>query len=80
VLPVNDPIGRSIDFVPSKTPYDPRWMLAGRPNPDNKSEWQTGFFDKDSFNEILQPWAQTVVVGRARFVNDSVIFYLCLAF
>ncbi|XP_060601349.1 acetyl-CoA carboxylase-like isoform X2 [Ruditapes philippinarum] len=66
VLPVNDPIGRSIDFVPSKTPYDPRWMLAGRPNPDNKSEWQTGFFDKDSFNEILQPWAQTVVVGRAR--------------
>ncbi len=29
-------------------------------------EWQSGFFDKDSFLEILQPWAQTVVVGRAR--------------
>ena len=35
---------------------------------DKKGEWQSGFFDKDSFNEILQPWAQTVVVGRARYL------------
>ena len=33
---------------------------------DIKGEWQSGFFDKGSFMEILQPWAQTVVVGRAR--------------
>uniref|UniRef100_A0A8C9FA64 acetyl-CoA carboxylase n=1 Tax=Pavo cristatus TaxID=9049 RepID=A0A8C9FA64_PAVCR len=33
ILKVKDPIDRTIDFVPTKTPYDPRWMLAGRPNP-----------------------------------------------
>lgn len=26
----------------------------------------SGFFDKDSWSEILQPWAQTVIAGRAR--------------
>ena len=68
VLPINDPVSRDIDFIPTKAPYDPRLMLTGRPHPDNKGEWQSGFFDKDSFCEILQPWAQTVVVGRARCV------------
>ena len=29
-------------------------------------QWQSGFFDKNTFQEILSPWAQTVVVGRAR--------------
>ncbi|KAF6718949.1 Acetyl-CoA carboxylase [Oryzias melastigma] len=31
-----------------------------------KGSWQTGFFDHGSFMEIMQPWAQSVVVGRAR--------------
>ncbi|XP_061459332.1 acetyl-CoA carboxylase 2 isoform X2 [Rhineura floridana] len=62
----SDPIEREIDFVPSKAPYDPRWMLAGRPHPTVKGTWQSGFFDHGSFTEIMQPWAQTVVVGRAR--------------
>ncbi|XP_072921977.1 acetyl-CoA carboxylase 2 [Hemitrygon akajei] len=57
---------RQIDFVPSKAPYDPRWMLAGRPHPTVKGAWQSGFFDHGSFKEIMEPWAQTVVVGRAR--------------
>ncbi|XP_051888522.1 acetyl-CoA carboxylase 2 isoform X1 [Pristis pectinata] len=57
---------REIDFVPSKAPYDPRWMLAGRPHPTVKGAWQSGFFDHGSFREIMEPWAQTVVVGRAR--------------
>uniref|UniRef100_S4RIR6 Acetyl-CoA carboxylase alpha n=1 Tax=Petromyzon marinus TaxID=7757 RepID=S4RIR6_PETMA len=61
-----DPVEREVEFVPSKAPYDPRWMLAGRPHPSNSEEWQSGFFDHGSFMEILQPWAQTVVVGRAR--------------
>ncbi|XP_034608227.1 acetyl-CoA carboxylase 1 isoform X1 [Trachemys scripta elegans] len=65
-LTVKDPIDRVIEFVPTKTPYDPRWMLAGRPSPTQKSQWLSGFFDKGSFLEIMQPWAQTVVVGRAR--------------
>ncbi|XP_067862154.1 acetyl-CoA carboxylase isoform X2 [Heptranchias perlo] len=57
---------REIDFVPTKAPYDPRWMLAGRPHPTIKGAWQSGFFDHGSFNEIMKAWAQTVVVGRAR--------------
>uniref|UniRef100_A0A8C4V180 Acetyl-CoA carboxylase alpha n=1 Tax=Falco tinnunculus TaxID=100819 RepID=A0A8C4V180_FALTI len=66
ILKVKDPIDRTIEFVPTKTPYDPRWMLAGRPNPSQKGQWLSGFFDNGSFLEIMQPWAQTVVVGRAR--------------
>jgi len=64
----SDPVDREIDFVPTKAPYDPRWMLAGRPHPDNPDTWQTGFFDKGSWMEIMSPWAQTVVCGRARSV------------
>ncbi|XP_077773830.1 acetyl-CoA carboxylase 2 isoform X3 [Podarcis muralis] len=66
ITTTSDPIDREIDFVPSKAPYDPRWMLAGRPHPTVKGSWQSGFFDHGSFMEIMQPWAQTVVVGRAR--------------
>ncbi|XP_053562795.1 acetyl-CoA carboxylase 1 [Bombina bombina] len=66
ILTPKDPIDRAIEFTPTKTPYDPRWMLAGRPHPAQKGQWQCGFFDFGSFLEIMQPWAQTVVVGRAR--------------
>ncbi|XP_075219792.1 acetyl-CoA carboxylase isoform X3 [Lycorma delicatula] len=61
-----DPVDREIEFIPTKTPYDPRWMLGGRPHPNKPGEWEKGFFDKGSWEEIMQPWAQTVVVGRAR--------------
>ncbi|KAJ7400693.1 hypothetical protein BTVI_103117 [Pitangus sulphuratus] len=66
VTAISDPVEREIDFIPSKVPYDPRWMLAGRPHPTLKGTWQSGFFDQGSFMEIMKPWAQTVVVGRAR--------------
>uniref|UniRef100_A0A803SPN3 acetyl-CoA carboxylase n=1 Tax=Anolis carolinensis TaxID=28377 RepID=A0A803SPN3_ANOCA len=66
IMPPTDPIEREIEFFPSKCPYNPRWMLAGRPHPTTKGLWQSGFFDHGSFSEIMQPWAQTVVVGRAR--------------
>ncbi|KFP09193.1 Acetyl-CoA carboxylase 2, partial [Egretta garzetta] len=66
ITAISDPIEREIDFVPSKVPYDPRWMLAGRPHPTLKETWQSGFFDRGSFLEIMRLWAQTVVVGRAR--------------
>lgn len=65
-LPVSDPVDREIEFIPTKAPYDPRWMLAGRSNPENMEQWLSGFFDKGSFLEIMAPWAQTVVCGRAR--------------
>ena len=59
---------RDIEFMPTKTPYDPRWMLAGRSDPEDETgrTWQSGFFDKYSFSEIMSAWAQTVVTGRAR--------------
>ncbi|XP_075445618.1 acetyl-CoA carboxylase 1 isoform X3 [Ascaphus truei] len=66
VLIPKDAIDRLIEFIPTKAPYDPRWMLAGRPHPTQKGQWVSGFFDFGSFMEIMQPWAQTVVVGRAR--------------
>ncbi|GLV36890.1 Acetyl-CoA carboxylase [Carabus blaptoides fortunei] len=61
-----DPIEREVQYMPTKAPYDPRWMLEGRPSPNNQHDWESGFFDKDSWAEIMQPWAQTVVTGRAR--------------
>ena len=33
ILAIHDPVDRDIEFVPTKAPYDPRWMLAGRMNP-----------------------------------------------
>ncbi|GAB6029960.1 hypothetical protein CHUAL_005655 [Chamberlinius hualienensis] len=61
-----DPVEREVQYVPSKAPYDPRWLLAGRSSPANPDLWESGFFDRDSFMEIMKPWAQTVVAGRAR--------------
>lgn len=52
VIP-NDPIERPVGFVPTKAPYDPRCMIAGRPNPTNPGEWETGLFDRDSWSEIM---------------------------
>jgi len=57
-----DPVDREIEFVPTKAPYDPRWMIAGK-HEDGK--WSSGFFDRDSFTETLGGWARTVVTGRA---------------
>ncbi|EHH66689.1 hypothetical protein EGM_03732 [Macaca fascicularis] len=65
IITPTDPIDREIEFLPSRAPYDPRWMLAGRPHPTLKGTWQSGFFDHGSFKEIMAPWAQTVVTGRA---------------
>ncbi|KAM3610281.1 uncharacterized protein V6R79_001760 [Siganus canaliculatus] len=66
VIATTDPVDREIEYIPTKAPYDPRWMLAGRPHPTVKGAWQSGFFDQGSFMEIMGSWAQTVVVGRAR--------------
>nr|KAG5704977.1 hypothetical protein BaRGS_022819 [Batillaria attramentaria] len=65
MIETTDPIERDVEFMPTKSPYDPRWMLAGRRIAETK-QFQAGFFDVDSFDEILKPWAETVVVGRAR--------------
>ncbi|XP_056647760.1 acetyl-CoA carboxylase isoform X2 [Diorhabda sublineata] len=61
-----DPIDREVTFTPTKTPYDPRWMIEGRQSPNDPTIWESGFFDKGSWSEVMKPWAQTVVTGRAR--------------
>ncbi|XP_040354637.1 acetyl-CoA carboxylase isoform X4 [Ixodes scapularis] len=61
-----DPIDRDVVYTPSKVPYDPRWLVAGRESPTLAGFWEDGFFDRGSFMEIMQQWAQTVVCGRAR--------------
>ncbi|KAF7283158.1 hypothetical protein GWI33_001223 [Rhynchophorus ferrugineus] len=66
IIKTADPINRDIDYVPTKAPYDPRWMLAGRECPTDPTVWESGFFDRGSWDEILRPWAQTVVSGRAK--------------
>ncbi|KAI5088493.1 acetyl-CoA carboxylase 2 isoform X3 [Silurus meridionalis] len=66
LMPPTDPVDREIEFIPTKAPYDPRWMLSGRPHPSVRGAWQSGFFDHGTFMEVMSTWAQTVVVGRAR--------------
>jgi acetyl-CoA carboxylase / biotin carboxylase 1 len=64
VLDLLDPIDRDIQFMPSKTPYNPVDMLAGITLPSG--EWVSGFFDQGSFTETLAGWAKTVNYCRAR--------------
>ncbi|GAB5367881.1 hypothetical protein AAMO2058_001270000 [Amorphochlora amoebiformis] len=58
-----DPVSRPVEFKPSKTPYDPRHMLAGQ---NTEKGWVSGFFDKDTFKETLGGWGKSVVVGRGK--------------
>lgn len=58
-----DPVDRDIAFMPSKSPYDPRHMLAGLTTEEG---FVGGFCDKDSFTEYLGGWGKSVVVGRGR--------------
>ncbi|KAJ7224331.1 acetyl-CoA carboxylase [Mycena pura] len=67
-LPVRetpDTWDRDIGYTPPKGAYDPRWFIGGKMD-EESSTWISGFFDKNSFQETLSGWAQTVVVGRAR--------------
>lgn len=58
VVPNSDSWDREIGYFPPKGPYDPRWFIAGK---EDDAEYQSGFFDKGSFQETLGGWAQTVV-------------------
>jgi acetyl-CoA carboxylase/biotin carboxylase 1 len=68
-----DPPERLVDFLPTKTPYDPRHMLGGTVLADGS--FVSGFFDKGSFKEYLGGWGKSVVTGRARLggINVGVI-------
>lgn len=59
IMLCGDPIDRPVEYVPPRAPHDPRLLLTGEPG-------RPGFFDAGSFDEIMKPWAQTVITGRAR--------------
>merc|ERR1719245_1764589 len=60
VSPLTDHHERDVLFYPPEgITMDPRLLMTGQDD-------QAGLFDKGSWDEILQPWAQTVIVGRAR--------------
>ena len=64
ISPSVDTWDRSITyFPPQKQPYDVRNLIAGC---QTSGGFESGLFDKDSFEESLGGWAKTVVVGRAR--------------
>ncbi|CAG9577083.1 unnamed protein product [Danaus chrysippus] len=59
ILRSADPIDRPVEWVPPRAAHDPRLMLTG-------DGVRAGFLDMGSFDEIMRPWAQTVVTGRGR--------------
>lgn len=63
ITPSGDSWDRDVQYMPPKGAYDPRWFMAGK---EEEGAFQSGFFDRGSFQETLSGWAQTVVVGRAR--------------
>ncbi|OAL01084.1 hypothetical protein IQ06DRAFT_293216 [Phaeosphaeriaceae sp. SRC1lsM3a] len=64
ISPTADDWDRDVTFFPpNKATYDVRHLIAGKTDEDG---FQSGLFDKDSFEESLGGWAKTVVVGRAR--------------
>ncbi|CAB1352795.1 unnamed protein product, partial [Coregonus sp. 'balchen'] len=42
IINAKDPIDRLVEFMPTKAPYDPRWMLAGRPGQSELGGIPTG--------------------------------------
>eukprot|EP00746_Dinoflagellata_sp_MGD_P159400 gnl/MRDRNA2_/MRDRNA2_86689_c0_seq3.p1 gnl/MRDRNA2_/MRDRNA2_86689_c0~~gnl/MRDRNA2_/MRDRNA2_86689_c0_seq3.p1 ORF type:complete len:2179 (+),score=470.07 gnl/MRDRNA2_/MRDRNA2_86689_c0_seq3:114-6650(+) len=73
VLEGGDDPARDIEFMPTKTPYDPRNMLAGTTAADGS--FVSGFLDKDSFKEYMGGWGKSVIAGRGKLggINVGVI-------
>lgn len=65
ILSSEDPWDREVEYCsPKGEPSDVRWMIAGREL--ENGQFESGLFDKDSFQETLSGWARGIVVGRAR--------------
>ncbi|CAK9435969.1 uncharacterized protein LODBEIA_P05660 [Lodderomyces beijingensis] len=64
ILDSEDPWDRDVGYFPPKQEaFDVRWMIEGK---ETDGEFESGLFDKGSFQETLSGWAKGVVVGRAR--------------
>lgn len=65
ILDSEDSWDRDIEYYPTKSEtYDVRWMIEGKTS--ENGDFESGLFDKNSFQETLSGWAKGVVVGRAR--------------
>ena len=56
IMATSDPTDRPVEWTPPRAAYDPRLLLTG-------DLTRAGFLDHGSFDEIMKPWAQTVVTG-----------------
>lgn len=56
LLNSKDPIDRIIEFVPTKAPYDPRWMLAGRPHPSMYMSEDPMVSDSQAFSVLFNQY------------------------
>lgn len=70
-----DPVDREIAYLPTKAPYDPRWMLDGRPMPNDQNVWESGFFDRGSWQVIL---SKAFFYLELFFLQPSSLFILFL--
>jgi hypothetical protein len=39
-----DPVDREVNYMPTKAPYDPRWMLAGRQSPSMCNDYYKAYY------------------------------------
>lgn len=67
VSPV-DPIDREVGYVPTKAPYDPRWMLAGRPSTSELSKITSSCYLPGNFNLLSSIYfSRSECVGTRNF-------------
>eukprot|EP00127_Corallochytrium_limacisporum_P002994 Clim_evm41s144 gene=Clim_evmTU41s144 len=68
-----DPVDRPIDVVPTASPSDPRVFLTGYEEENGNSKYfNGGFFDRGTWVEKLEGWANTVIAGHARLGGVAV--------
>jgi acetyl-CoA carboxylase/biotin carboxylase 1 len=64
ISPSVDSWDRQITYHPPQNQsYDVRWLIGGK---EDGGDFESGLFDRGSFEEALGGWARTVVCGRAR--------------
>ncbi|MEQ2197364.1 hypothetical protein XENOCAPTIV_028321 [Xenoophorus captivus] len=84
VIATTDPVDREIEFVPTKAPYDPRWMLAGRPHPNMYDQvLKFGAYIVDALHSFRQPVLVYIpphaeLRGGSWVVIDPTINLLCM--
>ena len=69
VIAAKDPVDREIEFTPTKAPYDPRWMLAGRPHPSEFIWNNVSFSSKANKFPLIWTFFIGVISGERRLAE-----------